>query len=320
MLAPPRNGNPAADGNPGEVFSNNSASPQYSNSETDVKSFTSRKLDWLFHMSADRSVPPLSFKIGFVIVQHVNAQTGIAYLSDDVIREYVDADERTIRRGRRVLRDVWVSWTRTGTANAYKLLYGRIAAVADEIAQRRAERANRRNIERTPASDLENHDRTSVSADRTPMSGDRTPASVPRTPVSAIHLSSTPSDTPSNTPLFGALISSPVQIELPNRKNKKGNGTKRTRKTKTELPDDWVLSHEQWTFGAKLGLTGDQIEAAERKLKRWVKREGKRYVDWNSFAEDWLERELAFLRNTPRGGAADDRTGFSDFANGIDHG
>jgi biotin operon repressor len=116
-----------------------------------------------------------------------------------------------------------------------------------------------------------------------------------------------------------ALLNETV-CDVPDQKDKKGNGKRRTRKTKTDLPDDWVLSDDQWNFGAKLGLTGDQIEAAQRKLKRWVKREGKRYADWNSFTEDWLERELAFLRNTGRGGATDDKTGFSDFANGVDRG
>jgi hypothetical protein len=107
--------------------------------------------------------------------------------------------------------------------------------------------------------------------------------------------------------------------ELPSEKAKKGTGRKR--RQKTDLPDDWVLSDEQWTFGANLGLTGDQIETAQRKLKRWVKREGKRSANWNSFAEDWLEREKDFVRNAGRGGSpADDVTGFSDFANGVDHG
>jgi hypothetical protein len=104
-------------------------------------------------------------------------------------------------------------------------------------------------------------------------------------------------------------------------KRNEHNDGKRRRKAKSELPEDWVFSDQQWAFGANLGLTGDQIETAQRKLKRWVKREGKRYVDWNSFAEDWLEREIAFLKNSARGGAtADDLTGFSDFANGADHG
>lgn len=319
MLAPPEKRSPAADGDPGEAISNNSASPQYSNRETDVKSFTSRKLDWLFHMSADHSVPLLSFKIGFVIAQHVNAQTGIAYLSDDVIREYVDADERTIRRGRKVLRDVWVSWTRTGTANAYKLLYGRIAALADEIARRRSERADRRDRERTSVSYLENRDRTSVSAERTLRSADRTPMSADRTPVSAIHLSSTPSDTPLFTPLLGSSVQSEGEIGC-QRKRKAGNGTKkRVRRVKTDLPDDWVLSDDQWSFGAKLGLTGDQIEAAQRKLKRWVKDQGKRSANWDSFVANWLERELTFVRiSSSRGSTIDDRSGFDDFLNAGD--
>lgn len=118
-----------------------------------------------------------------------------------------------------------------------------------------------------------------------------------------------------------ALLSEPLSEIFPAQKGKAGNGRKQSRRTKTELPDDWVLSDEQWSFGAKLGLTGDQIEAAQRKLKRWVKREGRRCVNWNSFIEDWLEREVAFLRKPGRGAqAGDDRDGFSDYANGVDHG
>jgi hypothetical protein len=112
-----------------------------------------------------------------------------------------------------------------------------------------------------------------------------------------------------------------ISCEVPDQKGKKGNGKKRTRKSKTDLPDDWVLSDDQWTFGASLGLTGDQIEAAQRKLKRWVKREGKRYANWNSFTEDWLEREKVFLaKGQGRAAGEDDRTGFAAYRDGGDHG
>jgi len=81
------------------------------------------------------------------------------------------------------------------------------------------------------------------------------------------------------------------------------------------------LSDQQWSFGAKLGLTADQIDATQRKLKRWVQREGKRCADWNAFIEDWLEREVAYLgKPGQRGAVVDDREGFADYANGGDFG
>lgn len=321
MLAPPEKRSPAADGNPGEASSINNAEPTYNNRDPDVKTFTSQKLEWLMHVSADTFVKPLEFQIAFVTAQHVNAKTGIAYLSDEVIAEHVRVDARTLRRGRKNLKDIgWISWTRTGTACAYKLLFERIATVADEIVERRCNRIQRREerlSDRTSESAHEKVDRTSGAADRTLASADRTLASAERTSESAIHLCSTPVDTPNLTPLLGVLApSSDFNASKTTRKRRDG---KRTRRVKTDLPDDWVLSDEQWAFAAKLGLTGDEIEEAQRKMKRWVKREGKRCADWNSFVEDWFEREIAFLRKSGRRSGADDRAAFNEFLNGDDH-
>ena len=156
MLAPPEKKNPAMDGNPGEVIANNNVSSAHSNSEAEVKTFTSKKLDWLTHVSADALIKSVEFEVAFVIAQHVNATTGKAYLSDEVIAEYVRADQRTLRRVRKALRDRrWISWTRTGTANAYSMLFTNIASIAEDIAQRRFERGERRKErlrDRTPVS------------------------------------------------------------------------------------------------------------------------------------------------------------------------
>ena len=40
------------------------------------KTATSRKLDWLDALAVDPAVKPYAFKVGFAIVQHVNARTG----------------------------------------------------------------------------------------------------------------------------------------------------------------------------------------------------------------------------------------------------
>lgn len=99
-----------------------------------------------------------------------------------------------------------------------------------------------------------------------------------------------------------------------NPSSKKGNG--RRRKVKTDLPDDWLLSTQQWEYAASVGMSADQIQAMERKLKRWVKSEGKRSADWGIFIENWIDREISFLRKQPSSGgtAGDDRSGFFDYA------
>jgi biotin operon repressor len=103
-------------------------------------------------------------------------------------------------------------------------------------------------------------------------------------------------------------------------KQKRGNGKKRTRKTKTDLPDDWVLSVDQWNYGAQLKLTAPEIDESQRKLKRYVKREGIRSADWNTYIEDWLEREKVFItKGQRRSGEQDDKAGFDDYRNGGDH-
>lgn len=112
-----------------------------------------------------------------------------------------------------------------------------------------------------------------------------------------------------------ALLQDPMSSGGEKANISKGDGNKRKRPAKTELPDDWVLSDSQWNYGARLGLTGPQIDTAQRKLKRWVKRERKLSADWGAFAEDWLERELAFLRKNGSAGTIDDRSGFDDYVN-----
>jgi biotin operon repressor len=126
---------------------------------------------------------------------------------------------------------------------------------------------------------------------------------------------------PAGVGQLALLGETPCEI-IPAQKGKAGNGRKQTRRTKTELAENWVLSEEQWSFGAKLGLTGDQIEVAQRKMKRWCKDQGKRSANWDSFIENWLERELTYVRNSggSRGSTIDERSGFDDFLNGVDHG
>jgi uncharacterized protein YdaU (DUF1376 family) len=111
-------------------------------------------------------------------------------------------------------------------------------------------------------------------------------------------------------------LAMPVVISEP----VKGKGRRRKKSAPIDLPDDFVFSDRNWNFGSQLGLTADQIQASQTKLKRWAKSQGKRCADWDPFIESWLEREVAFLRQHGRGAAAvDDRSSFDEFLNGADH-
>jgi hypothetical protein len=78
-----------------------------------VRTFTGQKLDWLTVVSADRTLKPAAFEVAFCIVQHVNAKTLIAILSDDVIIEKTGISRAEVERHRKSLRAAgWLTWRR----------------------------------------------------------------------------------------------------------------------------------------------------------------------------------------------------------------
>jgi hypothetical protein len=110
----------------------------------DRRSFTSAKLDWLTALSADPRLDARAFQVGFCIVQHMNAQTWRAILSDDVITDKTGIPTRWVSRARQCLREAgWIDWQRTGKANVYRILVGCIAGVTErqiELKEKRAEK------------------------------------------------------------------------------------------------------------------------------------------------------------------------------------
>jgi len=115
-------------------------------SAEDVRSFTSRKLDLLKCCAFDPRVSACEFRVLYVIVQHLNQRTGLARLSDETIADEAGrCSTRQVRRARAKLRKLdWLTWTRTNTANSYKVEYAQVERFLDLIAIFRDERAERR--------------------------------------------------------------------------------------------------------------------------------------------------------------------------------
>lgn len=167
----------------------NSAAAPAQDAETSsdeiAKTFTGQKLDWMKCVAFDTCVSPRAFEVGFCIIQHVNARTCRAFLSDETIADGTGSCLRDVGRARKQLRLAgWLTWKRTGGANLYEPLFHRINAVLDAITDKRDQRQERRQrkgmtVDWTRVSHRQRRDTTSESErDPTPKSNhDRTSAS-----------------------------------------------------------------------------------------------------------------------------------------------
>ncbi|MGY4237306.1 hypothetical protein ACVIIW_006253 [Bradyrhizobium sp. USDA 4449] len=175
-----------------------------------LRSFTGDKLDWLSALSGDPRLDARAFEVGFQIAQHVNAQTGVAILSDDTISDKTGIPKRWVLRVRNALRSAgWINWKRTKTANIYWTLGGQINQVTDrqivlrEMRQERRLKLRNAQQETPPVAYLKLQETPPVALPETP------PVALPETPpVANIHLSRNTLDlTPSK-------ISPPVEDPL----------------------------------------------------------------------------------------------------------
>ncbi|WP_316195364.1 MULTISPECIES: hypothetical protein [unclassified Bradyrhizobium] len=159
--------------------------------EADQRTYTGAKLDWMTALSADPGLDARAFEVGFCIVQHVNARTGCAMLSDDTISDKTCIPKRWVLRARGSLRDAgWIDWRRTKSANIYWTLGDRINAVTDHqtiLKEKRTERqtkATKARQETPPAAYLKSQVTPPLTRLETPRGAyQETP------PMANIHLS-----------------------------------------------------------------------------------------------------------------------------------
>ncbi|EKS28232.1 helix-turn-helix domain-containing protein [Afipia felis] len=307
-----------------------------SDRDPDRKSETRRRLTIVNHAVADHRVASTAFQVLSIIAKHVNGRTGKAYLSDEVILEYLPVEERTVRRARNLLRDLeWIEWTKEGAANVYKLLDKNVPMIAQQIKERKERRllnraqqkeSDRTSVtkkadeNRTNLSSRGEYNRTNLSNEGTFLTSERTLVSKARSPMSTIPISSTNSDTNSTTheksntksrePDSGDLFPSKSEVRPIKHGRTKG---------KTDLPENWQFSDEVWAFAAHYGLSGPEIEQEQAKLKDWAKSTGRRYADWDAFARNWIRNDKSRLQRV-RGNAQGDAMAGLESYGGRGHG
>jgi Helix-turn-helix domain len=118
--------------------------------EHQKKTFTADKLNWLDCVANDRDLKPAAFKVAYAIMQHVNAETLIAWLSDETLVDITGISRPQVQRHRESLKEAgWLTWERTQIANHYTPLFDRVKAGLDDILARREKRKELRKTRRT---------------------------------------------------------------------------------------------------------------------------------------------------------------------------
>jgi hypothetical protein len=167
---------------------------------SDSRLSTSAKLDWIDAVMADHRLDARAKVIAFCIVQHVNRNTGVAFVSDTTISDKTAIPSRWVQRARNALRTAgWISWKRTGTANVYSTLAGPMTAVTDRQQTLKKAREDRRgdpprvaHLDPPPVAVLADDDPPPLAHHDPPQMAEHDPPPVANIPLSLTPLVMTP--------------------------------------------------------------------------------------------------------------------------------
>lgn len=102
------------------------------------RSWTSQKLEWLDCVSVDSRIKPGTFEVAYCIIQHANAVTGAAILSDRTISDKTGISSAEVYRHRQALKKLgWIAWTRWRGGLKVTFLFGHVNSMLDLLIHRR---------------------------------------------------------------------------------------------------------------------------------------------------------------------------------------
>lgn len=127
---------------PATNFSNDGGKEQ-------AKRFAGEKFNWLDCVARDKRLKPAAFKVAYVIMQHVKASSGVAWVSDETLSDICGISAPMVFRHRESLREAgWLKWERTQNANHYTPLYHQVNAGLDAMIVQRERRKELRDLRR----------------------------------------------------------------------------------------------------------------------------------------------------------------------------
>jgi Helix-turn-helix domain len=116
---------------------------------TELKTFTSHKMDLINALVADHTILPSDKLVAICIVQCIGDKTGHGYPSDETIADKTALSVETVKRARKNLRAAgWLTWKRRfRTSSLYWVLAEPMAAVAERQQVLALSRKDRREAE-----------------------------------------------------------------------------------------------------------------------------------------------------------------------------
>lgn len=97
-----------------------------------VKTFTSRKLEWMDGVSIDPDLAPHDFQVAFIIAQCISVEKGIGTIADATIAQRTGTRREHVAKSRKKLRKRgWLDWANTRTANIYRLKFDLVERMID---------------------------------------------------------------------------------------------------------------------------------------------------------------------------------------------
>ena len=116
-----------------------------------MRTFTSRKLDWINGISIDPEMTSHDLHVAFEIARCLSAQTGHAIIADDTIAKATKTTRGYVLKARKRLQARgWLDWRPTRTANLYFCKDGMVDAMIDLRTDLRNQRDEAR-FERLPS-------------------------------------------------------------------------------------------------------------------------------------------------------------------------
>lgn len=84
------------------------------------------------------------------------------------------------------------------------------------------------------------------------------------------------------------LLEDSTRQPAPSKKQKEPQTKKKARTQSTQIPDNWKLPDDGWSFAASRGFTGDRIEFEIEKFKAYYQGTGKRKANWEATWRSWV--------------------------------
>jgi hypothetical protein len=241
--------------------------------------FTKDRLAWLEQVQDDHALSPSAFSIAFAIARHLNRRTGLAFPGREALAAMTGVSVRQVSDHVQALRDRGhlSLQRRRNQSTLYRPIVPQDVRPVAQPDVRKTAGPRRQDVKNSAA--------RMCDEPHIGMCGQPQP---------------NPLKEPSEIePFEGARTSEELFApqEQPQAKIARIEAEKATRrKTQHPLPDEWRPPEDAYDFGARIGLTADQVEQETERFRNHAKANDRRQADWPAAYRNWLLKAVEYRR------------------------